>query len=70
MGIDDIAGLADMCDVEELQEVVEYCLGCNPNMKYHYQDASRCRAHPEDPMKEGVWLCSGWQGVGRTWVSG
>ena len=41
MGIDDIAGLADMCDVEELQEVVEYCLGCNPNMKYHYQDASR-----------------------------
>ncbi len=44
MGIDDIAGLADMCDVQELQEVVEYCLGCNPNMKYHYQGASRCRA--------------------------
>lgn len=26
------------------QEVVEYCLGCNPNMNYHYQDASRFAA--------------------------
>ncbi|CAL8469192.1 g8733 [Coccomyxa elongata] len=41
MGIDDIAGLAEVCDVEQLQEVVEHRLGCNPNMKYFYEGKSR-----------------------------
>ena len=42
MGIDDIAGLTEVCDVEQLQEVVEYRLGCNPNMKYFYRGSSKC----------------------------
>ncbi|EIE21097.1 sucrose phosphorylase [Coccomyxa subellipsoidea C-169] len=41
MGIDDIAGLAEVCDVEQLQEVVEHRLGCNPNMKYLYSGRQR-----------------------------
>ena len=46
MGIDDISGLAEVCDVEQLQEVVEYRLGCNPNMKYFYKGTSKCAPAP------------------------
>jgi sucrose phosphorylase len=38
MGIDDIAGLASVCHVEELQEVVEHQLGALPNFKYKRED--------------------------------
>ncbi|CAL5229827.1 g13231 [Coccomyxa viridis] len=41
MGIDDIAGLAEVCDVDQLEEVVEHRLGCAPNMKYFYKPAQR-----------------------------
>ena len=30
-----------VCDVDQLEEVVEHRLGCAPNMKYFYQPAKR-----------------------------
>lgn len=30
-----------VCDVDQLEEVVEHRLGCAPNMKYFYQPAQR-----------------------------
>jgi sucrose phosphorylase len=36
MGIDDITGLANVCDVEELKDTVTTRLGCDPNYKYFY----------------------------------
>jgi len=38
MGIDDITGLAELCDQEQLAEVVEHNLGCGANFKYHYRN--------------------------------
>ena len=32
---------AQVCDVDQLEEVVEHRLGCAPNMKYFYQPAQR-----------------------------
>ncbi|KAK9837666.1 hypothetical protein WJX74_002520 [Apatococcus lobatus] len=34
MGIDDISGLAEVADVDELAHTVECTLGCDPNFKY------------------------------------
>ncbi|KAK9865185.1 hypothetical protein WJX84_007242 [Apatococcus fuscideae] len=36
MGIDDISGLAEVADVDQLAETVEVALGCAPNYKYLY----------------------------------
>ena len=32
---------SQVCDVDQLEEVVEHRLGCAPNMKYFYQPAKR-----------------------------
>jgi hypothetical protein len=62
MGIDDIAGLAEVCDVEQLQEVVEYRLGCNPNMKYFYKGTSKCA--PWSTVRERKCMGGSYRGCG------
>ncbi|KAK9815406.1 hypothetical protein WJX72_003171 [[Myrmecia] bisecta] len=41
MGIDDIAGLATVCDINELESVIDDRLGCSPNWKYFYDPKTR-----------------------------
>lgn len=49
MGIDDIKGLAPLVDIEELQNTVEHCLGCNPNYKYIFKPTEGPPGSANDP---------------------
>ena len=55
-----------MCDVEQLQEVVEHRLGCNPNMKYLY--GGRQRGYVGNPHQYNCTYFSALHGNARHYL--